>query len=68
MKSKAQAVPTATVTFTASESFVVFQALLGAKDKAVLGLEGGSAASRELNYVRLVAIEKAIRTLVAATN
>lgn len=70
MKSKvaAEAIPTATLTLTASEAFVVYQALLGAKDKAVLGLEARGEAARNLNALRLVAIENALRKVVAATN
>jgi hypothetical protein len=69
MKSKAiaEAIPTATVTFTASEAFVVYQALIGAKDAAILKMEGGSPASRELAVVRLEAVERAMRKLVAST-
>lgn len=67
MKSKAQAIPMASVEFTASEAFVVYQALIGAKDAAILKMEGGSPASRELAVARLEAVEKAMRKLVAAT-
>lgn len=55
------------VELTESEAFVVYSALIAAKDRAVLGLESRSEAQRSLSEARLVAVETAMRKVVAAS-